>query len=215
MTVRSSWSVGGGDEGRVRAQSRPGEGGHRGASDEEIMRDEDLARHAFHQVGAYDGPTIFLYTEHGTGIRATVDSWTDSRRVKRSGSCPLTSTSKNALYHQLATREPLADARVSEHRDWCASRPASSARFVSVQKGVEQSSSTATRCGRGGTRRKTRRRSVTSSGSVLPDLSCPECPNEDVRVGEKAADGANVQRWYDCPDCGWRSPSRIVYGAER
>jgi len=49
-----------------------------------------------------------------------------------------------------------------------------------------------------------------------PDLSCPECPNEDVRVGEKAADGANVQRWYDCPDCGWvRSPSRIVYGAER
>ncbi|MFC7175138.1 hypothetical protein ACFQL0_20635 [Haloplanus litoreus] len=38
-------------------------------SDEEIMRDEDLARHAFHQVGAHDGPTIFLYTEHGTGIR--------------------------------------------------------------------------------------------------------------------------------------------------
>jgi len=26
-------------------------------SDEEIMRDEDLARHAFHQVGAYDGST--------------------------------------------------------------------------------------------------------------------------------------------------------------
>ncbi|WP_248898051.1 hypothetical protein [Haloplanus halobius] len=38
-------------------------------SDEEIMRDEDLARHAFHQVGAYDGPTVFLYTEHATGIR--------------------------------------------------------------------------------------------------------------------------------------------------
>jgi hypothetical protein len=38
-------------------------------SDEEIMRDEDLARHAFHQVGAYDGPTIFLYTEHASGIR--------------------------------------------------------------------------------------------------------------------------------------------------
>jgi len=33
------------------------------------MRDENLARHAFHQVGAYDGPTIFLYNEHGTGIR--------------------------------------------------------------------------------------------------------------------------------------------------
>lgn len=38
-------------------------------SEEEIMRDEDLARHAFHQVGAYDGPTVFLYTEHAIGIR--------------------------------------------------------------------------------------------------------------------------------------------------
>lgn len=38
-------------------------------SDEEIMRDEGLARHAFHQVGAYEGPTIALYDEHATGIR--------------------------------------------------------------------------------------------------------------------------------------------------
>ncbi|WP_257300565.1 hypothetical protein [Haloarchaeobius sp. FL176] len=38
-------------------------------SDEEIMRDTDLARHAFHQVGAYDGPTVFLYDEHASGIR--------------------------------------------------------------------------------------------------------------------------------------------------
>lgn len=38
-------------------------------SDEEIMRDVDLARHAFHQVGAYDGPSVFLYDEHGSGIR--------------------------------------------------------------------------------------------------------------------------------------------------
>jgi hypothetical protein len=38
-------------------------------SDEEIMRDEDLARHAFHQVGAYDGPSVFLYDQHGSGIR--------------------------------------------------------------------------------------------------------------------------------------------------
>ena len=38
-------------------------------SDEEIMRDEDLARHAFHQVGAYDGPSIFLHDQHGSGIR--------------------------------------------------------------------------------------------------------------------------------------------------
>lgn len=38
-------------------------------SDEAIMRDEDLARHAFRRVGAYDGPSIFLYDEHGSGIR--------------------------------------------------------------------------------------------------------------------------------------------------
>ncbi|MDS0301169.1 hypothetical protein NDI76_20745 [Halogeometricum sp. S1BR25-6] len=38
-------------------------------SDEEIMRDEDLARHAFYQVGAYDGPSVFLYDQHATGIR--------------------------------------------------------------------------------------------------------------------------------------------------
>ena len=48
-----------------------------------------------------------------------------------------------------------------------------------------------------------------------PDLSCPECPNDDVRVGEKAADGAKVERWYNCPDCGYETPSRIVYGPER
>ena len=38
-------------------------------SDEEIMLDEDLVRHAFHQVGAYDGTSVFLYDEHGCGIR--------------------------------------------------------------------------------------------------------------------------------------------------
>ena len=38
-------------------------------SDEAIMRDEGLARHAFHQVGAYDGPSVFLYDERGSRIR--------------------------------------------------------------------------------------------------------------------------------------------------
>lgn len=38
-------------------------------SDEEIMRDADLARHTFHQVGAYDGPSVFLYDEYENGIR--------------------------------------------------------------------------------------------------------------------------------------------------
>jgi hypothetical protein len=36
---------------------------------EEIMRDEDLVRHACHQLGAYEGSMIFLYDEHATGIR--------------------------------------------------------------------------------------------------------------------------------------------------
>jgi len=48
-----------------------------------------------------------------------------------------------------------------------------------------------------------------------PELNCPECPNEDVLVGEKSADGAKFQCWFDCPDCGFEAPSKIVYGAER
>jgi len=48
-----------------------------------------------------------------------------------------------------------------------------------------------------------------------PKLSCPECPNDDVLVGEGAADAAKVQRWFDCPDCGYEDRSKIVYGAER
>ena len=48
-----------------------------------------------------------------------------------------------------------------------------------------------------------------------PELNCSECPNDDVLVGEKAADGAKVQRWFDCHDCEYEAPSRIVYGAER
>jgi len=38
-------------------------------SDEAIMRDEDLARHAFHQVGAYEGPSVPMYDQHAMGIR--------------------------------------------------------------------------------------------------------------------------------------------------
>jgi hypothetical protein len=33
------------------------------------MRDEDLARHSFHEVGAYDGPTIFPCNVYANGIR--------------------------------------------------------------------------------------------------------------------------------------------------
>ncbi|WP_327051935.1 hypothetical protein [Halomicrococcus gelatinilyticus] len=38
-------------------------------SDDEIMRNEDLARHAFHEVGSYEGPSIYLYDQYGNGIR--------------------------------------------------------------------------------------------------------------------------------------------------
>ena len=38
-------------------------------SDGETMRDEDLARHAFHRLDAYDGPASSLYNEHPNGIR--------------------------------------------------------------------------------------------------------------------------------------------------
>ena len=48
-----------------------------------------------------------------------------------------------------------------------------------------------------------------------PTLVCPEYSNGDVIVGQKSADGAKVQRWFDCPECGYEAPSRIVYGAER
>ncbi|TMT77623.1 hypothetical protein E2L06_19770 [Haloterrigena sp. H1] len=47
-----------------------------------------------------------------------------------------------------------------------------------------------------------------------PELACPECPNDDVIVGQKSATGAKVQRWFDCPNCGYEAPSKIVYGAE-
>jgi len=50
---------------------------------------------------------------------------------------------------------------------------------------------------------------------LAPELSCPECPNEDILVGEKSADGAKVQRWFKCRDCDYESRSAIVYGAER
>ncbi|MFA9427307.1 hypothetical protein [Natronorubrum sp. A-ect3] len=48
-----------------------------------------------------------------------------------------------------------------------------------------------------------------------PELSCPECSNDDVIVGQKVATGAKVKRWFNCPDCGYEAPSQIVYGAER
>ena len=48
-----------------------------------------------------------------------------------------------------------------------------------------------------------------------PVLRCPECPNDAVVVGQKNADDAKVQRWFECRECGYESRSAIVYGAER
>jgi predicted RNA-binding Zn-ribbon protein involved in translation (DUF1610 family) len=48
-----------------------------------------------------------------------------------------------------------------------------------------------------------------------PELTCSNCLNDDVVVSQKSAAGATVQRWFDCPDCGYESPSKTVYSAER
>ena len=38
-------------------------------SDDEFMHDKDLARHACYNLGAYRGPSLYLYTEFGDAIR--------------------------------------------------------------------------------------------------------------------------------------------------
>ncbi|SEO99461.1 hypothetical protein SAMN04487948_1106 [Halogranum amylolyticum] len=38
-------------------------------STEEFMRDKELARHACYNLGAYRGPSLFLYDEYGGAIR--------------------------------------------------------------------------------------------------------------------------------------------------
>jgi DNA-directed RNA polymerase subunit M/transcription elongation factor TFIIS len=48
-----------------------------------------------------------------------------------------------------------------------------------------------------------------------PALRCPECPNDEVVVGQKSTDGAKIQRWFECRECGYESRSAIVYGPER
>jgi transposase-like protein len=48
-----------------------------------------------------------------------------------------------------------------------------------------------------------------------PELRCPECPNDEVVVGQKSADGAKIQRWFECRECRYESRSALVYGPER
>ncbi|WP_458209884.1 hypothetical protein [Haladaptatus sp. NG-SE-30] len=38
-------------------------------STDELMRDKNLARHTCYKLGAYRGPSLFLYDEFGTAIR--------------------------------------------------------------------------------------------------------------------------------------------------
>jgi len=181
------------------------------------MRDEDLARHAFHQVGAYDGPLCSCTTNTGAAF-GTATGWTESsRRARSSGSCPrrrplLT----DAPDHKLATgRAARRHSRIGT-RDRRSGGPYTEHRTPTATSGVAQSSSMATQCGREGTRRRTRKRSGTfSATNLLPEMSCPECLDGDVVVGGKSADGAKVQRWFECRNCGCRSTLRIVYGAER
>ena len=102
-------------------------------SDGEIVRDEYLARHAFHRVDAYDGPTSSLYNEHpnGTRHREQLDRVLRERgpldRIRRR---PLLT---DVPVHKLAARNSHADARVPEHRDWWASRPASSPGLLPIR----------------------------------------------------------------------------------
>ena len=179
------------------------------------MRDEDLARHAFHQVGAYSGPTVFLYNEHANGIRHRKQL--DRPRQKRGAldrprGRPLLT---DALYHQLAAQKSHADTRVSEHRNWRSGCPAQSAGLLPLQvawailvDGYPVRSREYETKDTKSFRDELRKRPT-------PELSCPECLNEDILIGEKSADGAKVQRWFDCPDCGYEASSLIVYGAER
>lgn len=62
-------------------------------SDKEIMCDEDLARHAFHHVGAYDGPAVFLYNEHANGLSHREQLDRVLEESEDFGSCPPVSTS--------------------------------------------------------------------------------------------------------------------------
>ena len=48
-----------------------------------------------------------------------------------------------------------------------------------------------------------------------PELRCPECPNDEVVVGQKSADGVKIQRWFECRECGYESRSAIIYGSKR
>ncbi|WP_449404848.1 DUF7568 family protein [Halogeometricum pallidum] len=88
---------------------------------------------------------------------------------------------------------------MSEHRNRCASHPASIARPVPVKwcgtilvdgypvwsRGYETKGSTSFH-------------DVFRQPSAS-ELSCPACSSDDVLIGEKSADGSKVQRWYDWP----------------
>jgi len=87
-------------------------------SDEEIMRDEDLARHAFHQVGAYDGPSVFLYDEHGSAIRhrGQLDRiLEESEELDRARRRPLLTTTPDS---QQVAREPPAHTQTQVPEYW-------------------------------------------------------------------------------------------------
>jgi predicted RNA-binding Zn-ribbon protein involved in translation (DUF1610 family) len=48
-----------------------------------------------------------------------------------------------------------------------------------------------------------------------PNLTCPECPDDDIVVGMKSASDGAIKVWFNCRACGYEAPSRIVYPQEQ
>lgn len=117
--------------------------------------------------------------------------------------------------HKLDARKPFTDPDVPEYRNPSARGASPSAEFVPPQVADRDS------------RRRlpsvvaqVRDEGTTSLRDELekrpePELSCPECPTDEVVVGQKSADGAKIQRWFECREYGYGSRSEIVYGPER
>lgn len=163
-----------------------------------------------------NGHSVFLYAPSPVVFDIAGSLIEFSRRVTTSRSSRQTSTSE-----QSCPESPAGRRRVERLR-WRIGIPKRMPELSCIEprirlptSGEGRSSSTAIRCGRGDSRRRRPPHFGTYFGTGQPPLPCPECPNDDVLVGQKAADGAKIQRWFDCPECGYEGRSKIVYGAER
>lgn len=48
-----------------------------------------------------------------------------------------------------------------------------------------------------------------------PELACQSCGSNDLRRGSKPEGRGKKKKWYDCRDCGYEAPSKLVYPAEQ